>query len=104
MERLATERVRIAVASPVLFEAYSLILRRSSVPNTLAWLGETITSVRITHPSAEDLMHASDRLRRFSDQSITLVDAVVAVMSEQLQIPVWTFDHHFDVMGANVWR
>jgi hypothetical protein len=29
---------------------------------------------------------------------------VVAVLADQLQLSVWTFDHHFDVMGTAVWR
>jgi predicted nucleic acid-binding protein len=33
-----------------------------------------------------------------------LVDAVIAEVADRLDAPVWTFDHHFDVMGANVWR
>jgi hypothetical protein len=32
------------------------------------------------------------------------VDAVVATLAEQLDLPVWTFDHHFDVMACPVWR
>jgi hypothetical protein len=35
---------------------------------------------------------------------LTLFDTVLAAMSDWLEAPVWTFDHHFDVMQANVWR
>jgi hypothetical protein len=38
------------------------------------------------------------------DQPITLFDAAVATLAARLQIEVWTYDHHFDVMNASVWR
>lgn len=41
---------------------------------------------------------------RYPDQSITLFDAILAVLSDRLALPIWTFDHHFDVMGSDVWR
>jgi hypothetical protein len=31
-------------------------------------------------------------------------DAVIAEISGRLEAPVWTFDHHFDVIGVKVWR
>jgi predicted nucleic acid-binding protein len=43
-------------------------------------------------------------IQRYSDQPITLADGVLAVLSQRLSLPVWTFDHHFDVMRANRWR
>jgi hypothetical protein len=30
--------------------------------------------------------------------------ALTAVLSEELDLPVWTYDHHFDVMASYVWR
>lgn len=41
---------------------------------------------------------------RFPDQRITLCDAVTAVLSKRLILPVWTYDYHFDVMQVPVWR
>jgi hypothetical protein len=31
-------------------------------------------------------------------------DRALAAMSVPLAAPVWTFDHHFDVMSVEVWR
>jgi predicted nucleic acid-binding protein len=56
------------------------------------------------NPHRDDYLAAARRLRSFADQPITLSDAVVAVLANQLFLSVWTFDHHFDVMGAAVWR
>jgi len=45
-----------------------------------------------------------ERLLAYTDQPLSLVDAVLAVVSSRLASPVWTFDHHFDVLRAEVWR
>jgi len=41
---------------------------------------------------------------RFADQPISLFAATMASKSEQFNLPVWTFDHHCDLMGIAVWR
>ena len=41
---------------------------------------------------------------RYRDQDLSLFDAIAAVVSERLSLPVWTYDHHFDVIRADVWR
>jgi predicted nucleic acid-binding protein len=33
-----------------------------------------------------------------------MFDAVTAVLARRLELPVWTYDHHFDVMRIAVWR
>ena len=47
---------------------------------------------------------ATTLVGRFPDQSITLFDATLAILASRLQMPVWTYDHHFDAMQASVWR
>ena len=44
------------------------------------------------------------KLASFLDQPITLFDATVAVLGARLQVEIWTYDHHFDLMRAAVWR
>ena len=39
---------------------------------------------------------------QYPDQTITLVDATTAVLSAKMNIPIWTYDYHFDVMGSLV--
>ena len=104
MERFMGDGVEIAVPHPILLETYSLILRRSRVSVALSWLDQMTASATLIDASPEDYRQATERVRRYDDQPITLFDALVDVMSERLEMPIWTFDHHFDVMGANVWR
>lgn len=53
---------------------------------------------------SDDYFRAAQTVRSFEDQPLTLVDAVLAQLSMRLSAPVWTYDHHFDVMGVTVWR
>ena len=53
---------------------------------------------------AEDYRAAAAQVSTYRDQSITLFDATLAVLAKRLSLPVSTYDHHFDVMGAAVWR
>jgi uncharacterized protein len=40
----------------------------------------------------------------YPDQLLTMFDSVLAVLSERLDCPIWTYDYHFDVVQARVWR
>jgi hypothetical protein len=33
-----------------------------------------------------------------------MFDAVTAGTSRRLGLPGWTYDHHFDVVGVEMWR
>lgn len=94
----------MTVAYTTLLEAYGLILRRTRPPVAHSWLDEVTARAALINPSPEDYRQAAERVRHYPDQPITLFDAVAAVLSERLGLPVWTYDHHFDVMGVSVWR
>jgi predicted nucleic acid-binding protein len=104
LERLIDERRSLVVAWPTLLEAYSLILRRMGPRTAHRWHEQTVAGVDLLNPHRDDYAAAFHRLQALADQSITLFDAVVAVLSEQLELPVWTYDHHFAVMRIPVWR
>jgi len=92
------------VVRPTLLEAHSLLLRRLGARRALTWLEEVLPSVFVADPNPDDFDAAVERLRSFPDQSLSIFDAVLAVVSERTGVPVWTFDHHFDVMRVPVWR
>ena len=60
--------------------------------------------IGLVNPRREDYLEAGRRAGLYSDQKITLFDALSAVLSDELEVPIWTYDHHFDVMRAAVWR
>lgn len=104
VRRLAQAHLPVVILWPIVLEAYGLVLRRLSLADAHQWLAELQSGADFINPDPEDYVQASMRVRRYPDQPITLFDALIAVMSERRELPVWTFDHHLDILGANVWR
>ncbi len=102
--RLSAEGWILLVAFPILMESYTLVLRRLGVKVAQGWWREIIEGAGLVTPGREDYLEAGRRADRYSDQEITLFDALSAVLSDELEAPIWTYDHHFDVMRATVWR
>jgi len=67
------------------------------------WL-TILAEASLVNPTPEDYREAVVRVRAMTDQRITLFDAVAAVLATRLQLEVWTYDHHFDLMQVAVWR
>jgi len=103
-DRIAGQGGTVVVPFPTLLECHSLVLKRLGNRIARKWLAELIVGAGLMNPHRDDYLAAGQRLRSFADQPITLCDAVVAVLADQLHLSVWTFDHHFDVMGTAVWR
>jgi predicted nucleic acid-binding protein len=101
---LSQARLDVIIAYPTLFETYSLILYRLGVRSSLAWRREIQAGSTLVAPTLEDYHAAEEKLRKYVDQTITLYDALVSVLANRAKIPVWTYDHHFDVMRSPVWR
>lgn len=102
--RLAEQGWTVVVAFPTVAESHSLISKRLGSRAAQKWLEELTLGVDLLNPLREDYLVACRRIQPFADQPITLFDALVAVLADQLHVHVWTFDHHFDVMGVAVWR
>ncbi|MGH3148800.1 MAG: type II toxin-antitoxin system VapC family toxin [Rubrobacter sp.] len=104
VHRLNSERLSLALSFPVLCESYSLVLYRLGTRRARAWLGEVRGQASLVNPSPGDYEAAADLISGYPDQGLSLFDAVTAALSEKLGLPVWTYDHRFDVMQINVWR
>lgn len=104
IERLNEENRSVAVAYPTLCEGYSLVLRKLGVERAHGWLEEVRSYAALLNPTFEDYRAAAERISGYRDQDLSLFDALAAVVSEQRSLAVWTYDHHFDVMGVEVWR
>jgi predicted nucleic acid-binding protein len=103
LRRLADQNYEIIVAYPTLLEAYTLVLFRLGETAAMRWL-EEMAGAALVNPSADDYRQAVVRVQSLKDQSITLFDALVASLAGRLDLEVWTYDHHFDVMRVAVWR
>lgn len=93
----------VAILYPTLLEAYTLVLRRLGLQTAHRWLAEVVNSTALIQPTPEDYEVATDRVRAYADQPLTLFDVLLAVLGERLSLQVWTYDYHFDVMQAHVW-
>ncbi len=83
-----------------------------TIPGTIALgrqvarrrLAEITDQVRLINAEPENYSAAWARLEEYADQPLSLFDTVLAAMSGRLGLQIWTFDHHFDVLRAAVWR
>jgi predicted nucleic acid-binding protein len=104
LQKIVESKTTIYLSFPIFLEAYSLLLYRLGFPSAQEFVDYCLDSVEFINPTSEDYLQAKDKALRYPDQTITLVDAITAVLSERLNLPVWSYDYHFDVMRINVWR
>jgi predicted nucleic acid-binding protein len=104
LKRLAREKRDVVVAYPTLLEAYTLVLHRLGKQAASNWVNDILSGSTLSNPNPEDYRAAIRTLAGFEDQPITLFDATLAAMSDRLGLEIWTYDHHFDLMGTAVWR
>ena len=104
LNRLGRKRFDVLISYPTLLEAHRLVLQRLGRKSAASWLDDVLRSGTMVNPTMEDYLEAVMKVAAYPDQSITLFDAVLAVLASRLKLQVWTYDHHFDVMGSKVWR
>jgi predicted nucleic acid-binding protein len=104
LEIMMSQSSALLLAFPVLCEAHTLVLRRLGGKYAANWLSEMLSGSLPMNPEASDYLDAATCLRKYSDQPITLVDALLARLTRKLEVPVWTFDRHFVTMRTTVWR
>jgi len=104
LKRIERDKFEVLLAYPTLCEAYTLVLHRLGKGAAARWVSEILGGVSLINPLAQDYQEAAKKLQAFGDQPITLFDATVAVLGLRLEVDVWTYDHHFDVLEAGVWR
>ncbi|MGA9391247.1 MAG: PIN domain-containing protein [Candidatus Sulfotelmatobacter sp.] len=103
LKKLARDKREVLIAYPTLLEAHSLLLFRLGRNAASAWLVE-VSDTALVNPVAADYSRAVMTVQTLTDQRITLMDATLAALAMRLNLEVWTYDHHFDVMRVDVWR
>ncbi len=102
VEFFANQAIEVLILYPVLLETHSLVLKRLGIPIGLRLLEELSAGATLIQPTIADYGTAQQTLRQFPDQAITLFDATTAAVAQRLNLPVWTYDFHFDIMGISV--
>lgn len=97
-------KIQIIIPYPIALESYSLVLYRLGIKTAINFSQEIRNSSDLIHPNETDYYVAWQKVKEYSDQKITLFDAVTAIISQRLNYPVWTYDYHFDVMSIPVWK
>ena len=106
--RQETQRVeqgwQVFIAHPTFLEAHALVLHKLGTRVAQKWLKEVKLAAGFINVTAEDYEEAVELIEMYEDQTITLFDAVLAVLSKRLSLPIWTYDRNFDILHAAVWR
>jgi predicted nucleic acid-binding protein len=104
LARLTATGRFVAITYLTLAETYTLILRRLGMAYAHVWLQEMADGSATINPEAGDYIQASNLIVSYTDQPITIFDAVAAAVAERLGLTVWTYDRHFDLMGSKRWQ
>jgi predicted nucleic acid-binding protein len=104
LERLTAGGRFVAITYLTLAETYTLILRRLGTAYAHQWLEEITDGSATINPEPADYIEASRLIVAYTDQPITMFDAVAAAVGERLSLAVWTYGRHFELMGAKHWR
>lgn len=103
-DQLSREGFQLTASWSTVLETHNLLLRRLGFRAAQSWLDQATEEFDLLNPRREHYQEAAQRIRLYPDQSISLFDGLLATLSVQLKLPVWTYDHHFDVMRVEVWR
>ncbi|MGB3635685.1 MAG: hypothetical protein WA982_16740 [Rubrobacteraceae bacterium] len=101
--QLEVQSLRAVISYATLQEAHGLVLRKLGPSQARTFLRELLRTTLFVIP-LEDHKKVIGRVLRYPDQDISMADATNAEISDRLQVPMWTYDHHFDMMGSQVWR
>jgi predicted nucleic acid-binding protein len=104
LQRIDAENLTVVIPFPVYLETYNLLLYRLGTQQALDFARQCLEAVHFVNPSQEQYIAAVEKTARFPDQRITLCDAVTAILSDEMNLAVWTYDYHFDLMQVRVWR
>ena len=104
IQRIAKEKLIVVLSFPVYIETYSLLLYRLGFEQANRFSQNCLESANLLNPTEEQYLKAIKKVQQFPDQTITIVDALTAILADELNIPVWTYDYHFNVMKISVWR
>jgi len=104
LKRLLEEGAPLLVSLPTVYEAHRLILYRLGIRAGIRFLTGYGQLYNLVWPTEGQHVQAIALSQRFDDQKISLNDAVNAVIAQEVKGRVATFDHHYQLMGAQVVR
>ncbi len=106
-QRLEQERTPLFSSEPVLIETTNFLIRQQSPDIAAEWLRHVIPSneIRWLQPSKDDFRHAKDLIVKFSDQCLSLTDAIsFSLMKRHAISNAFSYDKHFSMAGFKLWQ
>ena len=103
--RLFSDPPRLITSPLVVAEGHGWFLKRYDRTKALQFLAmvESIDALHVIPTDARDIEAATKLMRRFSDQDLTLVDAVgLHAMDTRKTGVCWSTDRHLGITGAKL--
>ncbi len=103
--RLFSDPPRLITSPLVVAEGHGWFLKRYDRTKALQFLAmvESIDALRVIPTGARDIEAATKLMRRFSDQDLTLVDAVgLHAIGTRKTVVCWSTDRHLGLTGAKL--
>ena len=93
--------VRTYTCTAVIYESHARLLHDHGRDCACDFLKEIYSGVHeIVRPTLDDEHRAIELIKKFQDQDLTMVDALCCAIMERYGIlRVFTFDHHFSIVG-----
>lgn len=108
LSQLRTTGHTLLIPQPILLETHKLLLRRTHADFATRFISSLVHGADRINPRSTHYDAAITLAERHPDQDLSLYDTLLAVLSVEFSVEVWTFDHHFDILSATlnfeVWR
>jgi predicted nucleic acid-binding protein len=104
LQRLTAGGRFVAITYLTLSECYTLVFRRLGTAYAHQWIQEVTDGSAMINPEPGDYIQSARLIVAYTDQPLTMFDAVAAAVAERLGLAVWTYDRHFDLMGSKRWQ
>ena len=104
LKALEAQGYRLLLSQPIILETHKLLLRRNQPPYAYDYTLALTERFHTVNPQSEDYDAGLNIIGRSEDQPLSLFDATLAALATRLALPIWTFDHHFDILNTEVWR
>ena len=94
----------LLIPQPILLETHKLLSRRTHADFATRFISSLAHGADRINPRSVHYDAALTLAEQYPDQDLSLYDTLLAVLSAEFEVAIWTFDHHFDILNANVWR
>ena len=103
--RLFSDPPALITTTLVIAECHGWFLKRYDISRAIEFLNfiDTLNVLKILEVGAMEIKKASDSIRKYSDQELTIADALGLVIMNQLKIKIcWSVDRDLSLNGVPI--